>query len=393
MLAIKIWNYFKGYVIIRIEGLSLERLLNLALTNNIYLWDVKRLNYFQVEVCVSPKGLSSLEELIKKVGCKEEILEVRGFPYFLQRLKQRKMFLLGFILFFVFIIMLSSFIWKIEINGVEQTPKASIIEFLNENGISSGIPKIAVSEEKVEIMLVNKYNYFSFIDVQKKGVKLTIDIKEERLPPDKVDRDYPANIVSRKKGVITKLITRNGEAIVKVGQIVNENQILISGAMKKNDESFYLVHAEGEVYARTRYEATIEEPIVKKVEKETGEVFTQKGLKINKRGIKFIKDIPFTNYKEYIKEESLIKWEAIEFPVKIITYEYKEINIEEVKQNIDFIKQANQLKGIEQINKELFNGSEIVTKEVNHSIEGNILTTTVIIETVEEISKKQIISN
>ena len=32
---------FKGYVIIRVEGLTLERFLNLAITSDIYLWDIK----------------------------------------------------------------------------------------------------------------------------------------------------------------------------------------------------------------------------------------------------------------------------------------------------------------------------------------------------------------
>jgi len=36
-------------------------------------------------------------------------------------------------------------------------------------------------------------------------------------------------------------------------------------------------------------------------------------LKINNRGIKFIKDIPFTNYKEYIEESNLINVDSIDF--------------------------------------------------------------------------------
>ena len=81
MLAIKIWNNFKGYVIIRIEGLQLERLLNLALSQDIYLWDVRRLNNYQVEICVSPKGLAYLIELIDKVGCKYEILQKKAYLF------------------------------------------------------------------------------------------------------------------------------------------------------------------------------------------------------------------------------------------------------------------------------------------------------------------------
>lgn len=393
MLAIKIWNYFKGYVIIRIEGLAMERLLNLALSNNIYLWDVKRLNYFGVEVSVSKKGLLDLEELIKKVGCKQSILSYKGLPFRIEQLKKRKIFVLGFFLSFVLIFLLTSFIWKIDINGVEQTPKENIINLLNEHGVSSGSLRFKILEEDIELLLINNYNYFSFIDVQKKGVKLIIDIKEEAIPPEKVDRNYPANIVARKKGVITKLIVRNGDVVAKVGQIVKENQLIISGVMESNNENYYMVHAEGEVLARVRYEAIVEEPILKKVEKETGNILTQKGLKIRNRGIKFIKDIPYANYKEYIEEESLVDWNWIDFPINIITYEYREIEIKEIKQDIEFIKQANQLKAIEIINKDIFEGAEIVAKEVTHSIESNTLTTRVNIETIEEIGKKNIISN
>lgn len=393
MLAIKIWNYLKGYVIIRIEGLALERLLNLALTNNIYLWDVKRLNYFQVEVCVSSKGLLNLEELIQKVGCRGEILSSKGFPFLLKKIIERKMFFIGFLLFFLITFLLSSFIWKIEINGALQTPKENIMLFLGENGILSGTHKSKLTEDETKLLLVNKYDYFSFVDVRIKGVKLIIDIKEEDVPPDKIDKSYPANIVARKKGVITKVIPRNGESIVEEGQVVRENQVLISGVLENNELGYYLVHADGEVFAKTSYEAIIEEPVLKKMEKETGRVFKQRGLKINKQGIRLIKDIPFDNYKEYITEENIIDLGFIDLPIKLISYEYREIQLKEVKQNIESIKNANQLKAIEIINKQLFEGAEIISRDVIHTRDGNILRTQVVVETIEDIGKKVFINN
>ena len=49
MLSIKIWNYFRGYVIIRVEGLTLEKFLNLATNKDIYLWDIERIEYTVIE--------------------------------------------------------------------------------------------------------------------------------------------------------------------------------------------------------------------------------------------------------------------------------------------------------------------------------------------------------
>ncbi len=394
MLAIKIWNYLKGYVIIRIEGLSLERLLNLALTNNIYLWDVKRLNYFQVEANVSLKGLKDIEDLVNKLGCKLTILNNKGLPFLIEKIKKRKMFAIGFLSCILLLILLSSFILKIEVNGLEQTPKEKMYDLLERNKVNLGTFKRSISTEQLELAILDEFNYFSFIDVQIKGVKLIIEIKEEPIPPEKVDKSYPSNIVARKKGVIEKIVARNGVAVVKEGQIVQQNQVLISGVIDNENIDPYLVHADGEVLARTRYVETVEDMVVKKVEKETGKVLKQRGIKINNTGVKFIKDIPYENYKEIVIEERLFDWDFIEvdFPIKFITYEYRETTITEIKQDPEFIKRANQLKAIEKINKELYEGAEIVAKEINHSIENNILKTTVVIETIEEISKQQIIN-
>lgn len=392
MLAIKIWNYLKGYVIIRIEGLAMERLLNLALSNDVYLWDLRRLNYFQVEVCVSLKGLATLEDLIEKTGCKGEILQQRGFPKHMDRIKNRKMFFIGFLLFFLITFILTSFIWKIEINGVEQTPVEEVVEYLNDKGILSGTHKSKLDEEEVKLLLINGYDYFSFIDVKIRGIKLIIDIKEEDIPPEEVNKDYPANIVAKKKGVIINVIARNGDSVVKEGQVVRENQLLISGAIENQDGSYNIVHADGEVIAKTTYETKVSEPILKKIEKETGRVFTQRGLKINNRGILIIKDIPFNTYKEYIVEDNLFNIDSIDLPIKFITYEYRETETREVKQNIETIKNSNQLKAIEIINKELSQGAEIVSRDIDHEIEGNILTTRVTVETLEDIGRKAIIN-
>lgn len=394
MLAIKLWNYFKGYVIIKIEGLTLERLLNLALIENIYLWNVKRINHFHVEVCVSKESYPQLTELIRRVGCNEEIIGGVGYPFLFKKIMKRKMFVLGFCLFFSLIIFLSSFIWKIEINGTEQTPNESILKYLEEIEIAPGTFKYKVSTDDVKLKLLERYNYFSFIEVRKKGINLTIDVVEEPIPPEVVDRNYPANVVAAKKGVIEKVIALNGDAVVKEGQIVKENQVLISGSMKStNTEELYLVHAEGEVLARTFYEKTVEEPILKRIEKETGKIFSQKGLKFGSRGIRYIKDIPFASYKEYIDETSILGWMGIDFPVKIISYEYREIQLQEIKQNLESVKKSNELKAIELINKEFSDGVEIISRNTSHVTENNILKTTVVIETIEDIAKKQIINN
>ena len=39
-----LWNYFKGYVIIKIVGFSIERFLNLCLNKNINIYKLEEVN-------------------------------------------------------------------------------------------------------------------------------------------------------------------------------------------------------------------------------------------------------------------------------------------------------------------------------------------------------------
>lgn len=395
MLAIKIWNYLKGYVIIKVEGLTLERLLNLASTHNIYLWDIKRHNNIVLEMKATTKGFKELKNIVKKVGCRIEIKEKIGFPFIIMRLRQRKMLVLGFLLFCTTILLLTSTVWKIEIIGNEQTPKEEIISLLKDNNIAIGKIKYKIEKEEAKDILINKYDYFSFVSVNIKGTVLTIEVKEQDLPPEKVDKSFPCNIIAKKKGVIVKAVAKKGRSIVEKGDVVEEGQQLITGILtNENTEDYILVHSEGEVLALTRYSHTLDEPIIKKEERDTGKVYKQKGLKINNKGIAFIKgDIPFVNYKEVITEKPIINLEryGLDFPIKTITNEYREVEFKEIKQNIDFLKKSLQVNAIKEINKSLPKKAEIQSKNVMHQINGNILTTIVTVEVIEDISRKQII--
>ncbi|MCK9443123.1 MAG: sporulation protein YqfD [Tissierellaceae bacterium] len=397
MLAIKIWNYFKGYVIIRVEGLTLERLLNLSAAHDIYLWDVKRLSGIVLEMKSSTKGFRSLKQVVKKVGCKVTIKEKIGLPFLIHKLKERKMWFAGFLLFWAMILFLTSLIWRIDILGNEQTPKEEIIALLDSNNISYGKIKYQIDKEQIKDILNENYDYLSFVSVTIKGTKLTIEIKEQDLPPEKVDKDYPCHIVAKKKGVITKVIPKNGKAVVERGKVVTEGDILITGILtNEGTDEFIAVHAEGEVYALTRYSSIIREPIVKNEERYTGNSIIQKGIKIGNKGIRFIRgNVDFKDYKEFESEKSIINLESfgIKFPIKITTYEFREIELEEVKQDIDFLKNSNYLEAMKMINEEMPSDVLVQSKNTRHQVDNGILTTQVIIEAIEDIAKKQIIQN
>ncbi len=393
MEIIKTWNYLRGYVIIKVEGLTLERFLNLAAAKDIYLWDIKRINHTLLEMKVSTKGFRALKEVVRKVGCRVEVLDKKGIPFLLYRLKNRKMLGFGVLIFFSIIIILSSFIWSIEIVGNETYSNEVIMELLADENIKSGIIKYNIDKNYIRSILLNELDCLSFVSVDIKGTRLIITIYEQDIPPEKLDINTPCHIVASKKGVITKAIVKNGKTMVRKGDVVKKGQILISGIIvDENTEDNILVHAEGEVLAKTRYFYRVDEPLMKVVEEETGEKMEIHEIKFGKKGIQFFKeDIP---YEHYVKNTKEIKPFSGRFnlPFKLFVYEYMEVERKEVKQNIEFLKKSSYIKAIEELNKQIPREAEIQFKDVIYDVKNGILSTYVVVEVVEDIGQKQIIN-
>ena len=393
MGIIKIWNYLNGYVIIKIEGLTLERLLNLAATQNIYLWDIKRVNYTLLEMKVSIEGFSELKSIVKKVGCHVEIIEKKGLPFIFYKLKNRKMLGVGILFFLVFVIYLSSILWDIQIIGNERINTEDIIEVLEKENIKYGIIKYKIDKDYIEEILLNEFDDFSYVSVETKGTKLILEVKEQELLSEQIDSSIPCNIIANRKGIIVKLIVRNGKALIRKGDVVEAGDLLVTGVIEKEGEDEYvLVHSEGEILAQTRYSIKIEEPIIKTIKEETGRTKEFKEIRIGKKGFQFFKEeIPFEHYEEEVQEVQLFK-NKINLPVKIFIHKYKEVEQVKIKQNIDFIKKATHIRGVEELNKVISKNAKIQSKDVKYYMEEGMLSTYIAIEVIEDIGEKQIIN-
>lgn len=392
MGVMKIWYFFKGYVIIRVEGLTLERFLNLAATNDIYLWDISRESYTVLQMKATIEGFKALKGIVRRVGCRVEIIDKKGLPFLFYRLKARKMLGFGFILFLGIIFFLSSLIWNIEIVGNERVKTEEIIKILEKEEIKRGIIKYKIDKDYIKYLLLNEFDNLSFLSVDIKGTKLLIEMKEQDLPPERINRDVPCNIVATKKGVILKAIARNGRAVVRKGDVVKEGDILITGViLDEHSQKQILVHAEGEVLAKTIYSHRIDEPTIKTIKEETGRTYTRREFKIGDKGVQFFKgEIPFKDYIEEVEEVKPFNLD-IDLPIKIFVHQYKEVEIKEIKQNIDFLKQASHIRAVEELNKQLPKDIQIQSKDVKYYLKDDILSTYVTFEVIEDIGKKEII--
>ena len=391
MLVIRLWNYFRGYVIIRIEGLTLEKFINLSIAKGLYLWDIQRIDYTTLEAKIGIKGFKSLKDIVRRVGCRTHIIEKRGYPFLAHKFKYRKMFGLGFILSIGLIFFATSYVWKIDVEGNERVKDEAIVIALERMEVKTWIPKRRIDTLEIKQHLLANLDSLAYAGAEVKGTKLIITVKERDVIPEIISSNEPCNIVANKRAVVYKVIAKNGKGIVNKGDIVQEGQVLITGSIEDERlEKPLLVHSEGSVIGTTWYNETINEPIIKTIKEETGEIHSTKEIQIGKKRIHLMSgDIPFEHYIQETKSEKLIKVGFIDIPINTIEHIYKEVEIKEIEQNVDSLKQILAVLGVEKIMERVPLGAEVVSKEVTNSITDGVLTTKIDIEVREEIGVKQ----
>ena len=257
MLLLRLWNFLRGYVIILVEGYFIERFINICTHRQLFLWDVKRSSDTSMTLKISIKGFKILRPVAKKTHSRVRIISKRGMPFILSKYKKRKAFIFGALLFLILINVVASFIWDIEITGNKEIGRAEIVQELNNLGIKPGIMKYTVDADKIANELMLKVDKLAWVGFEIKGTRVLISLKERRKPPEIVSKDSPCDIVAARDGVISSIVVKVGQELVKNGDTVVKGQILVTGVIKNKNEGEdpKLVHALAEIQARTWYES------------------------------------------------------------------------------------------------------------------------------------------
>lgn len=316
----KILHYWKGYLKIDIRGNALGRFISQISELGILLWNIEYLSYDHYRGCIYKDDYNKLRPLLRKRRCQVKILEKRGFPFFLLKIRKRLFLLFGIILFIVIFQVGASFLWSFEIVGLENIEEEVIIGALREAGIKIGSPKKEIDLKEIENYLLQKLPAISWIDLSWQGTRLYIDLVEKRL----VEPAGKGAIVASKDGIITKLIVLKGQAVIKEGDTVTAGQLLILPG--KDGE------ARGIVNAEIWYEARGESSLSDRVIVNTGKHRTYWGLKIGGKLIRLHRaGPPYEQYRLKRTFKKIFTWRNISVPIELFKEEYQEIIIIEMK--------------------------------------------------------------
>lgn len=216
MFLDKISNKVKGYVDISVCGFFVERFLNLALREDIKLWNLKRDVDLEVKASVNIFDYKKLVKIAKRAGCKISIVKKVGIPFIVLKYKKRKTFAIFSIMIAIFIYVYGLHIWNIEIVGDFSFSIEDIKSELIMENVRVGALKNALDIPKIKNNIYMRRHDIAWIGISFKGTKAVVEVVEANLKKiDELDK-APCNIICTKDGVIQKINALEGTATVKV---------------------------------------------------------------------------------------------------------------------------------------------------------------------------------
>ena len=86
----KVVNYLKGYVVVEIEGLFLEKFTNFCIANQIIFWNLIKMNNTKIRLATDIKGFKKMRRYVRRTRCRMKLLKRNGMPFKAFRYRKRK---------------------------------------------------------------------------------------------------------------------------------------------------------------------------------------------------------------------------------------------------------------------------------------------------------------
>ncbi len=256
----------------RLNGLNLERFLNLMRQQEIPLLAVRRNHAHSLTCQCYSADLPAISALAQEKGWRMEDIGPMGLSAFWQKARKRPGIPIGLALMLLCMLVLSQFIWQIEV--VNAGPyQADIVSFLQESGYHEGVPMRSIDAKALESMLVHRYPEIAWFHVHAAGMTLVVEVSHGVPMPDLME-ETSGDIVADRNGIIHAIRVYAGTPMVRAGDVVQKGDVLIRGVERGRDEQQTPVRADGVVTARCWDSFTAAVPMTEVISTETGREIT-----------------------------------------------------------------------------------------------------------------------
>lgn len=254
-MADRFLRWLRGYVVFCISGKFPERFINICNQRGIRLFSIRPQRDVIYAAMLIPQ-YRSVRRVAKRAGVRLRITEKVGLPFIIHRNRGRYGLLIGLVIFLMISLLMQNFVWCIDINGISTLSESALRESLREAGLCEGVYAGTLSHTEIERRIMQEYEDIGWMSVNLIGSKAEVEIKEKVRKPDIISWKTPCNIKASHDGLIEKMVTTQGSAMIKEGSAVVKGQLLVSSVMVNALSEIDYVHAAAEVVAKTERKET-----------------------------------------------------------------------------------------------------------------------------------------
>ena len=388
----KIIEYFRGNVRAEITCPYVERFFNFCAQNGVWLKEMEKIDDITVKASLSLKDYKKLKKILPRDFTIKPIKKW-GTPFLYYGVRKRYALLFGTAICFFAVFISSMFVWQIEVVGNENVPAAKIIRELEKLDVKPGKCGLLISQDYVSNEMLQKIPELCFLAVNVRGSRATVVVREAVEPPEIIDENVPTVLYAEKGGIISKIVTLEGETVCEKGQTVLPGDTLVSGIKKNKLGGIHPVHAMAKVYARTWYEKSASMPTKKTLKEYTGAEKTKTSLVIcGKRINLFINSgISWLNYDKITLYENMSLFGGAALPVTVVRDIYREyVPKTAIYENVGESLLQEHLKN--SLKKEI-GGGEIIKIDFESALSDDTVTVTMRAECSEQIAVMRDLTN
>lgn len=324
-MLLKIYQYIRGYVRIRITGHRTERFINACNYRKIKIWDLSACGG-SYEMNLWVKDFKKLRHISHKTATKITIVKKYGLPFYLFDHRRRKLFFAGIFAAAILLSIMSGYIWDIEILGTHTRTEEVIRTFLKEKNVNTGMRRSDIDCDRIVKDIRKGFDDIIWVSASIEGTRLIIQIKENEDAKTDIypNSDAGTDLVSDRTGTIVRIITRKGIPLVQEGASVNPGDILVSGQIPilndaKEITGYEPCHSDADIFIKTQitYENTLSRKYVKKTSVKFPRLFYLY-FRIGKYRLSpFFIWSPYEHYSQNTKESRLKLLDHFYLPVYI----------------------------------------------------------------------------
>ena len=251
-----------------LTGLNLERFMNTLQKEGVPLLSARRADRRTLECACYLRDLPRVRQLAGEKGWRVTRERPAQLAAVLGALRRRPGALLGAALALAAALVLSQFVWRVEINGAGPY-RADIAAYLEEAGYVPGARRDALDASALERNLTLRYPEVAWFHAYVSNVTLVVDVTRG-VPMPELPSAQPGDVVALRDGIVDSVRVYAGTAAVQAGDAVRAGQVLIRGEERGADGAVVPVAARGAVIARCWLTHTVEMSLLEIRSEETG---------------------------------------------------------------------------------------------------------------------------